>query len=99
MDGSKRNGGSVTPPSSHAALVSDETVDDHGHRRFARATDRGAGAAAAQPPPTDASLHDRVLGDFVLGAVLGRGGGGTVYRAEQRGLDRPAVVKVVHRSV
>src|SRR6185436_5544774 len=56
-------------------------------------------AAAAQPPPTDASLHDRVLGDFALGEVLGRGGGGTVYRAEQRGLDRPAVVKVVHRSL
>ncbi|TMQ23312.1 MAG: hypothetical protein E6J90_10805 [Deltaproteobacteria bacterium] len=44
-------------------------------------------------------LQGRVLGDFVLGEVLGEGGCGTVYRAEQRGLGRPAVVKVVHRSL
>src|SRR5688572_17488601 len=37
------------------------------------------------------SWRGRVLGDFVLGDVLGQGGGGTVYRAEQRGLGRPAV--------
>jgi serine/threonine protein kinase len=43
-------------------------------------------------------LPGRILGDFVLGDVLGRGGCGTVYRAEQRTLDRPAVVKVLHRS-
>ncbi|HMG23371.1 MAG TPA: serine/threonine-protein kinase, partial [Kofleriaceae bacterium] len=41
----------------------------------------------------------RVLGDFAIGEVLGHGGCGTVYRAEQRALGRPAVVKVVHRSL
>ena len=46
-----------------------------------------------------AVLQDRVLGDFVLGEILGEGGCGTVYRAEQRALGRPAVVKVVHRSL
>jgi WD40 repeat protein/tRNA A-37 threonylcarbamoyl transferase component Bud32 len=44
------------------------------------------------------ALQGRVLGDFVLGEVLDQGGGGTVYRAEQRALGRSAVVKVVHRS-
>jgi serine/threonine protein kinase len=46
-----------------------------------------------------ANLQDRILGDFVLGEVLGEGGGGTVYRAEQRGLGRPAVVKVLRPSL
>src|ERR1043165_1112012 len=44
------------------------------------------------------ALQGRVLGDFVLGEVLDQGGGGTVYRAEQRALGRSAVVKVGHRS-
>src|SRR6478736_3419403 len=41
----------------------------------------------------------RVLGDFVLGEKLGEGGFGTVYRARQRSLDRPAVIKVIRRSL
>jgi WD40 repeat protein/serine/threonine protein kinase len=44
-------------------------------------------------------LQGRVLGDFLLGEVLGQGGCGVVYRAEQRTLARPAVVKVVHRAM
>ncbi|HZJ62786.1 MAG TPA: serine/threonine-protein kinase, partial [Kofleriaceae bacterium] len=95
MHGSKPNGGSVTPPASHTAIASGDTVDDHRHRRLAKASAK----ASTARPHDEPSLTDRVLGDFVLGEVLGRGGGGTVYRAEQRGLDRPAVVKVVHRSL
>ncbi|HEX3475701.1 MAG TPA: protein kinase [Kofleriaceae bacterium] len=45
------------------------------------------------------TLQDRVLGDFVLGEMLDQGGFGTVYRAEQRGLGRSAVVKVIRRSL
>jgi WD40 repeat protein/serine/threonine protein kinase len=44
-------------------------------------------------------LHDRIVGDFVLGEVLDEGGFGTVYRAEQRALGRQAVVKVIRRSL
>src|SRR5262249_36856807 len=44
-------------------------------------------------------LQGRVLGDFLLGEVLGQGGCGVVYRAEQRTLARPAVVKVVQRAM
>src|SRR5215470_16059621 len=50
-------------------------------------------SSAVEDPPR---LHSRILGDFVLGEVVGRGGCGTVYRAEQRTLGRPVVVKVIH---
>src|SRR5262249_23720256 len=38
----------------------------------------------------------RALGDFTVGEMLGEGGYGVVYRAEQRALGREAVVKVLH---
>src|SRR5688572_23382436 len=96
MHGSKRSNGGVTPTASHAGVISGDTVDDHRHRKGTRPS----GKVSSSPSPRkDASLVGRVLGDFELGEVLGRGGGGTVYRAEQRGLDRPAVVKVVHRAL
>src|SRR4051794_9912088 len=63
---------------------------------------RSARGQVAQTPPGDRgepAWPGRVLGDFVLGAVLGRGGFGTVYQAEQRSLARPAVVKVSHRPL
>ena len=41
----------------------------------------------------------RTLGEFVLGDKLGEGGFGTVYRAQQRTLDRAAVVKTLRRSL
>jgi WD40 repeat protein/tRNA A-37 threonylcarbamoyl transferase component Bud32 len=42
-----------------------------------------------------ASLSGRTLGDFTVLEKLGEGGHGVVYRAEQRGLGREAVVKVL----
>jgi serine/threonine protein kinase/WD40 repeat protein len=39
----------------------------------------------------------RVLGDFALKEKLGAGAYGAVYRAEQIGLGREAVVKIIHR--
>jgi WD40 repeat protein/tRNA A-37 threonylcarbamoyl transferase component Bud32 len=59
------------------------------------ASDQQSASAVSSDP---VGLQGRVLGDFVLGEVLDQGGGGTVYRAEQRALGRSAVVKVVHRS-
>src|SRR5215468_11365361 len=42
------------------------------------------------------TLTHRALGDFTVGAKLGEGGHGVVYRAEQRTLGREAVIKVLH---
>jgi len=41
-------------------------------------------------------LSGRTLGDFVLRARIGEGGFGAVYRCDQPGLGRQAVVKVLH---
>src|SRR5688572_26682409 len=38
----------------------------------------------------------RTFGEFVVREELGKGGFGTVYRAEQPALDRQAVIKVLH---
>jgi WD40 repeat protein/serine/threonine protein kinase len=58
-----------------------------------------AGALRRGARVGDRSWEGRVLGDFILEEVLGEGGCGTVYRAEQRALGRAAVVKVIHRSL
>ncbi len=50
----------------------------------------GADSGAA---PRD-ELIGRRLGDFVIGSQLGAGGGGSVYLAHQRSLDRQAVIKL-----
>src|SRR5678815_5335917 len=79
------------------------TVTYHSKVTPAAGSADGGGLAAGEQSASmfssdPGALQGRVLGDFVLGEVLDRGGGGTVYRAEQRALGRSAVVKVVHRS-
>jgi serine/threonine protein kinase len=68
------------------------TVD---YRRSPAIARSGAPILGLEDPTV---LQGRMFGDFVLGDVLGQGGCGIVYRAEQRSLGRPAVIKVIHRS-
>ena len=44
------------------------------------------------------SIVGRTFGDFVVREVIGEGGFGEVYRAEQTKLGREAVVKVLRRT-
>ncbi len=44
-------------------------------------------------------LIGRTLGEFILRSKIGEGGFGSVYRADQPTLNRPAVVKVLQRSL
>jgi WD40 repeat protein/tRNA A-37 threonylcarbamoyl transferase component Bud32 len=62
-----------------------------------------AGARAWRPRGLHSAIRDleparligRRLGDFTVGELLGAGGGGVIYRAEQRLLGRQAVVKLL----
>src|SRR4051812_31600490 len=40
-------------------------------------------------------LIDRMLGQYRMGALVGRGSMGRVYRAEHQGLARPCAIKVM----
>jgi tetratricopeptide (TPR) repeat protein/tRNA A-37 threonylcarbamoyl transferase component Bud32 len=55
----------------------------------------GGRAAPAVHPSVDAPAGNRLLGDFLLGRELGRGGMGVVYEAEQVSLRRRVAVKVL----
>lgn len=46
---------------------------------------------------TQDALYGRTVGDFTLGDRIGEGGYGAVYRCDQRGLGRKAVIKVLHK--
>lgn len=48
---------------------------------------------------SEAGLIGRMLGDFRIREVVGAGGGGTVYLAEQPLLNREAIIKVPRHSV
>ena len=87
------SGGSLPDTVDHVTSAGSATADYHSAGGIVR-------PPAYRSAIEDLSvLRDRVLGDFVLAEVLGEGGCGTVYRAEQRALGRSAVVKVVHRSL
>jgi urea transport system substrate-binding protein len=58
---------------------------------WAPSGDTGAGPAPEEPPPDQLRQHPR----YRLLGILGRGGMGTVYKAEHRLLDRPVVLKVI----
>nr|MDQ3298802.1 serine/threonine protein kinase [Myxococcota bacterium] len=57
-----------------------------------------APAEHVAPGAPAASLIGRTLGKFKVAELLGRGGSGEVYRAEQPQLGRSAVIKVLHRE-
>jgi len=58
----------------------------------------GCGAACAAPPVTaDPFVGLTVNGKFKVEALIGQGGMGKVYRARHLTLDRPVVLKMLHR--
>ena len=59
----------------------------------------GCGAATAAPEPeADPFVGVTVNGKFKVEALIGQGGMGKVYRARHLTLDRPVVLKMLHRT-
>src|SRR5687767_10979901 len=56
-------------------------------------------AVDAGAPSVSATVVGRSLGKFAIVELLGRGGSGEVYRAEQPQLGRSAVIKTLRRDV
>ncbi|HET6439024.1 MAG TPA: protein kinase [Anaeromyxobacter sp.] len=56
------------------------------------------GAAAAPAAPADPLVGSVVNGKFRIEALIGQGGMGRVYRARHLTLDRPVVLKMLHRA-
>jgi serine/threonine protein kinase len=60
----------------------------------------GTGGASPMAQTDSSALLGRVVaGKFVIEAVIGVGGTGTVYRARQLALDRTVALKVLHRDI
>jgi tRNA A-37 threonylcarbamoyl transferase component Bud32 len=55
-------------------------------------------AAAPAGPPADPFVGTVVNGKFRVEALIGQGGMGRVYRARHLTLDRPVVLKMLHRA-
>jgi serine/threonine protein kinase len=55
-------------------------------------------ASAPSAPPADPVIGSVVNGKFRVEALIGQGGMGRVYRARHLTLDRPVVLKMLHRA-
>ncbi|MGE0143193.1 MAG: protein kinase [Planctomycetota bacterium] len=60
---------------------------------------RYAAATDAESPPTDGKSSPTQLGGFALLGVLGKGGMGVVWRAEQKSLGREVALKVLSEQL
>ena len=59
-------------------------------------TDLNIGAPPAAKTDAGVGTHgNQVWGDFAIGALLGKGGMGSVYKGRQVSLDRPVAIKVL----
>ncbi len=58
----------------------------------------GAASAATQDAPADPWIGRVVNGKFRVEALVGQGGMGRVYRAKHLTLDRPVVLKMLHKD-
>jgi len=58
----------------------------------------GAASAATQDAPVDPWIGQVVNGKFRIEALVGQGGMGRVYRAKHLTLDRPVVLKMLHKD-
>ena len=51
------------------------------------------------PAPASASLVGSEIGSYLIESEIARGGMGVVYRAHQKGLDRPVAIKLISSGV
>jgi eukaryotic-like serine/threonine-protein kinase len=58
----------------------------------------GASAPGAGAAPADPHVGQVVNGKYLVEALIGRGGMGRVYKARHLTLDRPVVLKMLHRG-
>lgn len=77
------------------ALVLAHPGCEDGLRRFLKHEDKLHEAVSAVSPAPPKNLAGRTLGDFQLLRIIGRGGMGVVYEAEQLSLGRKVAVKLL----
>src|SRR3954465_1261392 len=104
--GCPARGRGARPLAVDTVAVADSTVDDSLGQALTILWSGQRPPAVEEPTPVESvtgpdgfpevdDLIDRMLGQYRMGAVIGRGSMGRVYRAEHQGLARPCAVKVI----
>src|SRR5262249_6069395 len=89
-------GGVLPTPAWLAGLLADVAPQDGEHPMAAAAPTCDERPPTQREHPAGDPMIGRTLGDFVVRERLSHGGCGVVYRAEQTGLGRETVVKILH---